>query len=273
MFTVGMRGHDVGKLPFADFVGKLKELNVTNIQFAPTKGVSDIDFEYGSFNPGLAGYMRGVFRKNGIDISVFGSYLDPTEPNEAKRRQILNRYIENLKYAKYLRADMTGTETGGAERYASHEDAYAVLLESFRVIVSAAEKLGVMMAAEGVSHHALNSPKTMRRLLDDINSPNLCVIFDPINLINGEDLHRPNAVVDEMFTLCGNEVCAIHLKDYRLENGKKETVPIGQGIFDFEYFFSWLKRRKPHIHMMIEGSSCETFTAEREFLRNVYSKA
>jgi sugar phosphate isomerase/epimerase len=270
MFVVGMRGHDVGKLPFAEFIKRMKELNVGNIQFAPTKAVSDMEFGYGKFSPGLAAYMGEEFRKNNIRVSVFGSYLGPIEPDEAERKNVIQQYVENLKYAKFIGADMVGTETPGAERYATHEEAYAVVLQSFREIVGAAQKLGVMFAAEGVSHHAINSPKTMRRLLDDINSPNLCVIFDPINVINGEDLTRPNDVVDEMFKLCGNEIMAIHLKDFRLVDGKKEIVPIGQGVFDFERFFAWLKKNKPYINMMIEGSAYETFTKEYEFLKKAY---
>jgi len=272
MFVVGMRAHDVGKVPFAELIKRLKDLDVRNIQFAPTKGVSDVDFSYGNFSPGLASFMGKEFKKNDIHVSVFGSYLDPTHPDEEKRKQQICGYIENLKYAKFVGADMAGTETGGLKRYETAEDAYQVLLNSFRQIVGAAEKLGVLMGAEGVSSHALNSVKTMRRLLDDIDSPNLCVIFDPINLINDEWLDRPNDVVDDMFKLCGNELGAIHLKDFRVVDGKKEVVPIGQGVFDFERFFSWLKKRKPGINMMIEGSTYETFVGEYEFLKDIYNR-
>jgi len=272
MYVVGMRAHDVGRVPFAELIKRLKELNVTNIQFAPSKGVSDIDFSYGNFSQGLAGFMRSEFNKNNINISVFGSYLDPTEPNDEKRRKEINAYIENLKYAKFIGADMAGTETGNIDRYETPEAAYKVMLNSFREIVAAAENLGVMMAIEGVTSHALNSVKTVRRLLDDINSPNMCVIFDPINLIEGEWLDRPNTVVDDMFNLCGNEISAIHLKDFKVVEGKKEVVPIGQGIFDFERFFTWLKKHKPGINMMIEGSTYDTFVAEHGFLKKIYDK-
>jgi len=272
MFVAGMRAHDVGKAPFAELIKRLRSLNVGNVQFAPTKGVSDIEFSYGKFNPGLAGFMGEEFRKNGIRVSVFGSYLDPTHPDEEKRAQTILSYIENLKYAKSIGADMAGTETGGRNRYENPEDSYKVLLDSFRQIVGAAEKLGVMMGAEGVAHHALNSPQTVRRLLNDINSPNLCVIFDPINLIGDDRLDAPNQVVDEMFNLCGNEIAAIHLKDFKVVDGKKEVVPIGQGVFDFERFFAWLKAHKPGINMMIEGSTYEAFTGEYEFLKGIYDR-
>jgi len=273
MFVVGMRAHDVGRLPFAEFIAKLKSLNVSNIQLAPPKGISDIDFSYGNFTQGLAGFMGNEFKKNNIRISVFGSYLDPTAIDEAERKQQIREYIENLKYTKFIGADMAGTETGNINRYETPEDAYRVMLDSFRQIVGAAEKLGVMMAAEGVTVHALNSVKTMRRLLDDVNSPNLCVIFDPINLIDDEWLSRPNQVIDDMFNLCGNEIAAIHLKDFKIVNGKKEVVPIGQGVFDFERFFSWLKKHKPGINMMIEGSTYDTFIHEYNFLKDIYTKA
>jgi len=272
MFTVGMRAHDIGKLPIAELIAKLKQLNVTNIQFAPTKAVSDIDFAYGNFSPGLAAYLGKKFLENGIRISVFGSYLDPTNLDEQKRAKTISAYIENLKYTKFIGADMAGTETGDINRFTSAEAAYQVLLSSIRQIVNAAEKLGVIFGVEGVVSHTLTCAKTLRRLLDDINSPNLCVIFDPCNLLSDETAHDHYKTVEEMLTLCGNEISAIHLKDFTIIDGKKTLVPIGQGMFDFEQFFTWLKRCKPAINMMIEGSTFESFASEREFLCNIYEK-
>ena len=79
------------------------------------------------------------------------------------KRQEVARFIEHLKYARIIGADMVGTETGRLssdfrvtpETYS--EDGYQLLLKSMREIVSAAEKLGVIVGVEGVFDHTLYS--------------------------------------------------------------------------------------------------------------------
>ena len=57
------------------------------------------------------------------------------------------------------------------------ETAYQRLLKSMREIVSAAEKLGVTVGVEGVFDHTLYSPAMMKRFLEDIDSPNVCLLY------------------------------------------------------------------------------------------------
>ena len=52
-----------------------------------------------------------------------------------------------------------------------------MLLKSMREIVTAAEKLGVIVGVEAVHDHTLYCPEIMRRFLEDIDSPNVEAIF------------------------------------------------------------------------------------------------
>lgn len=47
-----------------------------------------------------------------------------------------------------------------------------------------AEKLGVIVAIEPVCRHIVNNAKRARKVLDAIDSPNLQIIFDPVNLLD-----------------------------------------------------------------------------------------
>ena len=71
------------------------------------------------------------------------------------------------------------------------EENYLRVLDSFKRIRDAAEKLGVMVGVESVYNHTLRSPEMMRRFLDDIDSVNFDVILDAVNLITPELAHDP----------------------------------------------------------------------------------
>lgn len=137
-------------------------------------------------------------------------------PIESQRQAEVARFIEHLKYARVMGADMVGTETGRLdpdmavtpETYT--EEAYQLLLKSMREIVSAAEKLGVIVGVEGVFDHTLYSPARMKRFLEDIDSPNVEVILDAVNLI-GPDSVSPESqrrAVEKAFAYYGDRIGA-----------------------------------------------------------------
>ena len=110
--------------------------------------------------PYVSGQAEG---RGGFMLQILGCYINPTDPDENKRQLSVARFIEHLKYAKIIGADMVGTETG---RYSSDfqvvpetytEECYQLLLKSMREIVDAAEKLGVIVGVEAVHDHTLYS--------------------------------------------------------------------------------------------------------------------
>lgn len=45
-------------------------------------------------------------------MAVLGCYINPVNPDEKERQKAVAKFIEHLKYAKVIGADMVGTETG-----------------------------------------------------------------------------------------------------------------------------------------------------------------
>jgi len=272
-----MRGHDLGKMPLDDFVKKLEELGVPEIQLALNKAISDYDFSVGHFSPGLARFIRGKLTQAGVHVPVLGSYIEPVIPDDAMRQAEINRFIENIKYAKYIGADMVGTETGHFNIHGRHnigltrtESAYQLLCKTMAELIEAAESLGVIIGIEGVTVHTLYCPEIIKRFLDDMASQNVCVIFDPVNLIDHTNVNRQEELIEDVFTMYGDRVAAMHVKDFVIEGEKKREVPIGEGMMNFAALMKRLKQSKPKISMLIEGGKAETFVRDKEFLEKVY---
>ena len=146
----GMRCHDICPKADMDTVfDAVRDLGIHQIQLAFGKSIAGLDFSYGHYSPGLGRMVAEKLREREIHVAVLVCYINPTPPDEAKRQTEVQKFIEHLKYAKAIGADMVGTETG---RYDANfrvvpetrtEECYRLLLKSMREIVAAAEKLGV----------------------------------------------------------------------------------------------------------------------------------
>lgn len=277
----GMRGHDLGgKQKFDEFLAKVKANNIDQVQLAFQKSITDIDFTTGNYNPGLGYYIGKRLRENNIHVAVLGCYINPTNPIEEQRVASVKKFIEHLKYAKAIGADMVGTETGRMdetfrivpETYT--EGCYQLLLKSMREIVAAAEKLGVIVGVEGVATHTLYSPEMMLRFLRDIDSPNVEVILDPVNLLDRNNYKIQEDVIDRAFKYYGDRISVMHIKDFKLdENGDVAFEQVGDGLFNYAPLFKHLKETKPYITMLIENSSEARYHSDCEFLQKIYDEA
>ncbi len=276
----GMRGHDLGgKQCFNDFISKVKENNIDKVQLAFKKSISDVDFTTGNYNPGLAHFIGDKLKQNGIHVAVLGCYINPTNPNEQKRKDSIKMFIEHLKYARILGADMVGTETGRYDEnfkivpFTYTEGCYNILLKSMREIVAAAEKLGVIVGVEAVATHTIYCPEMMRRFLTDMDSPNIEVILDPVNLIDEKNYKNQDEVINKAFDYFGDKISVIHVKDFTLdENGKVVYAPVGEGMFNYENLFVNLKAKKPYITMLIENSNEQRYKNDCEYLQEIYDR-
>lgn len=279
--NAGMRCHDLcPKMEMEQLFEEVKANGIRQIQLAFGKSISNYDFSVGHYSAGFARYVGSLLEKNDVHVAVLGCYINPTNPIESKRQAEVARFIEHLKYARMIGADMVGTETGrmdpnmrvNPESYT--EDAYQLLLKSMREIVAAAEKLGVIVGVEGVFDHTLYSPARMKRFLEDIDSPNVEVILDAVNLIHPEqvDPEEQRQVIEKAFAYYGDRISALHVKDFVFEGQHQAFRHVGEGMFCYEPLMKLVKENKPHIAMLLENSSKERFHSDVAFLQEIYDR-
>ena len=210
-------------------------------------------------------------KERDIHVAVLGCYINPIHPDREVRQASIAKFIEHLKYAKIIGADLVGTETGRYSRdFSVVPETYTE--ESYQ-IVRAAEKLGATVGVEAVHDHTLCTPDKMRRFLDDIDSPNVEAILDPVNLISAENYKEQDAVIARALELYGDRVSMLHIKDFRMENGEPEFEHVGDGLFHYQPILSWLKKEKPYVTMLLENSNKERYHSDVAFLKKIYDEA
>ncbi len=261
--NIGVRAHDVGKMPVKELAKAVAEKNCSYVHLALQKAVTDYDFSAGKLNPGMAKMIREAFHREGVLISVLGCYINPIHPDLQIRRDSLERFKEHIRFARDFGCSIVATETGSLNSDGSYHPennspkAFNILVDSVKELVCEAEKFGVFVCLEGVTIHTVSTPDIMKRVIDLIPSNNLQVLFDPANLLNAANINHQREIIQEAFQLYGDRIIMVHAKDFIFENGSKKSVPIGEGMLDYPFLLQMLCRRKPGIEIIMEDTRAE----------------
>lgn len=275
--NLGVRAHDLIVLDDIEAIAqKVSEKNFTGIQLALAKALPSLNSSLGSLSPGMGRHIARQLNKHNVDVAVLGCYINPVHPDLEIRRQSLDRFKEHIRFARDFNCSIIGTETGSIHAdFSFHpdnhsEEVFLELVESMKELVEEAEKFGVIVGVEGVTKFTINNPQKMKRLLDTINSDNLQVIFDPVNFIDRDNYQRQEEMVAEAMELFGDRIVIVHAKDFILtENGTK-TVPVGQGLLNYEFILKEIKARKPFVQILLEDTKEPFMDESRDYLKRIY---
>lgn len=260
---LGIRLHDTKKLPFEERIADVHELGFACGHLALSKVIDEFPTDDGALTPGLAMYIKKVFAQNDVDIAVLGCYLNLANPNPEKLAKITKRYLAHLRFASLLGCGVVGTETGAPnETYTAvpechGEEALQTFIQNLRPVVQYAEKTGVILAIEPVWKHIVYNPARARRVLEEIASPNLQVILDPVNLLDISNYAQQKEIVEEAIDVLGEDIAMVHIKDFKVENGKLVSVGAGLGEMDYTAIMKFIREKKPFMHVTLENTTPE----------------
>lgn len=272
---IGTLAHTVGHLPLNQLTEKLRGRGIDFVQLALSKAISDIDTSLGKLSPGLANHIGEQFHRAGIRVGVLGCYINPIHPDPQQRRHEINRFKEHLRYARDFGTSIVATETADLTTYLSQDaDRYEaigweLLKQTVEELAEEAERWGVHIGLEPVFTHTLSSKEKMVRIMEEIPSSNLGVVFDPVNLLPPTDVDKQEEFLDGAFAAFGDRIVLAHLKDVVVRDGKLESVRSGQGIFQTQSFLEKLNRVKPGIDISLEQLSDETINDTFHYVRNL----
>ncbi len=273
---LGIRLHDTKELPFEERIADVHALGFACGHLALSKVIREFPTTDEALTPGLAMYIKNVFAKNQVDIAVLGCYLNLANPNPEQLKKAMNRYMAHVRFASWLGCGVVGTETGAPNETYSYvpechgEEALRTFIGNLRPIVKYAEQMGVVMAIEPVWRHIVYNPGRARRVLDEIGSPNLQIILDPVNLLDISNYQDQEAIVEEAIEVLGPDVAMVHLKDYMPMEGKLEAMACGLGRMQYGTVLKFIKERKPCIHVTLENTTPENNRQARDHILELY---
>lgn len=263
----GLRAHDYGTLPAEELATKIAASSAQCVQLALAKALPDSPMLPNTLGEAGIQAVYESFNRNNLKISVLGCYIDMVTPDIAEREKSFLRFEAHLASAAQLGCRIVGTETGSPTPYLNKPDgvdaAFREALTGIRRLVTAAELVGVCVGVEPVAHyHALSSAEHAKIMLQEINSPALGIIFDPVNLVPEQGIESMDNFLDECFAVFGHKIVAVHAKDYITvdgPNGKmKSPLPAGKGAMDWTGVFKRLiKAGKHSVPILLEEAGPE----------------
>lgn len=275
---LGIRLHDIKKAPLEERLAIAKEQGFRCGHLALSKVISEYSVEDSALTPGFALYLKRIFAQNQLDVAVLGCYLNLANPNEESLRKITHRYMAHIRFASLLGVGVVGTETGAPneayqfEEACRSEEALQTFIKNVRPVVEYAEKMGVIFAIEPVAKHIVWNPKRAREVLDTIGSPNLQIIFDPVNLLDIHNYQDREAIIAEAIELLGDDIAMVHIKDFIVKDGELVSVAAGTGEMDYTQIIRFIKTKKPYIHVTLENTVPENAVESRKYIQKLWDE-
>jgi L-ribulose-5-phosphate 3-epimerase len=275
MMNIGIRAHDIEKLPLEELVQVIANKGLTSVQLALSKSLEHVNTEVGSLSPGLARYVGSAFSKHNVQIAVLGCYFNMIHPNLVERKKGIERFKEHIRYARDFGCSIVATETGNVNPEIFYteenfkEEPFLEVVESVRELVKEAEKFGVIVGVEAGVNHPVYSPKVMKRLLDSIRSNNLQVILDPVNLLTIDTYQNQEEIFQEAMDLFGDRVVILHAKDFTIENNQLVPTAVGKGLLNYEYILKEVIKKKPFINILLEETKEPFIDESIAFLKGI----
>ena len=284
--TLGVRAHDVGLEGLSSFftvqgieslAERVAQKHFAAVQYTMADAFPAVKPSH--LNQGMAWQLRKAFLSRNIRIAILSCYINPVHPVREEREKELSCFRRYLEFCRDLGASYVATETGSINTDGSfNPDNHSPrvteeLLESLRKMIRWASDFGIGIAVEGVSKFVACSPLVIRKILDQIDSVNLRVILDPVNLLepcdSGNARQRYIDIVKKSFDLYGDDIVAIHLKDFNFENGKMINVPIGSGLAPFDFLAELAAEKKPGLPLIMEEQKALTLEKSIQFLERL----
>ncbi len=274
MIQFGLRAHDFGRASAEELAAKISEKGFTNIQLTVEEAIAGMEDTFGKLSPGLARFIGDAFHRKSIQIGVLSCYINPVDPDKEARRKQINHFKEYVRYARDFGCSIVATETGSVNRdFSFHPEnhgteAFKTFIGSLEEMVAEAEKFGVLVGIEGVAAFVVNSPETIRKMLDTVKSNHLQIIFDPVNLLTVEHYSECDKMIEKSFDLFGDRIAAFHAKDFIVESNMLKPVQIGRGMMNYQRIIRLLEKYKPYINFIMEDVDIHVVDSNLNYLRS-----
>ncbi len=207
-----------------------------------------LDVTGSQLSEAIANEIRGKSEAHGVEIAAIDGTYNMIHPDETRRSTNLDHLLNLIRLAPRMGSTIVTLCTGTRSDIMWHwnaansrPDAWDDLIAQLRVAVPAAEEAGVTLAFEPEHSNVIDSALKARRLIDELASPAVKVLFDPANIFHSGDLGRMQDHLSEAFDLVGNDIALAHAKDLD-HDGAAGGRAAGRGLLDYPFYLDALQR-------------------------------
>ena len=188
--------------------------------------------------------VKGVMAsaaQSGLTICALSGTYNMAHPDVARRQSDRIGFTTIVRAAHFMKVPLVTLCTGSrnaTDMWKAHPDngspeAWVALRGELDFALELAERHGVALGVEPEPGNVVGNAKDARRLLDEIEIPQLKIVLDAANLLPPESRTRQREVIAEAVNLLGADLALVHTKDV---SSTGEAVAAGRGVVDFHNF-------------------------------------
>lgn len=256
---------------------RAKELGFTQMQYNFSTSHGEEMPE--DFFPGELDEISRASRTHGIEIVAINGTFNMIDTDLERRMTYIRRFERVAQACQALGCRILTLCTGSRSArsmWSYHPDnasdeAWLDLIDTTRRILPIAERYKLFLGVETEASNVVFSIDRARRYLDEIGSHWLKIIMDCANLFPAGTAKVENVrpTIQKAFDHLGKDLILAHGKDVCASDSVRFTAP-GQGIVDYDFYFSLLKQIGYTRGMILHGihdeqdfESSITFTRAR----------
>ncbi|EGP4715102.1 sugar phosphate isomerase/epimerase [Enterococcus faecium] len=273
MLNITIRGHDLSQVQtIEDLAEKTKEQGIHTLQLALGLSFPEMSSGANEINSGMGNYVKRVLEKQEVSVGILSCYINMIHPDLTIREELLTKFEQYLHYASSFGASMVASETGCVLpeiQYTEEnftDEAFAEAVSVIRRLVKAGEKYQMMVGIELGLNHPVYSLARVEQLIQAVDSDYLGIILDPTNLITSTNYQEQVQLVEEAFERFGEKICAVHLKDFRVEQEKIVPVNLGDGVIEYTKIKEIIKKNRPYLYVVLEETKNDGIRYGRSLL-------
>ncbi|MBI1924527.1 sugar phosphate isomerase/epimerase [Candidatus Poribacteria bacterium] len=226
MFKIGVIGDEVSQ-DFQTVVNVAQESNLDSIELRsvwdkPPQALTQQDIDQ----------MKRTL--DGTDLKIIGiasPFFKCDIDNMEERKTHLGILRECIKRAKTFDTNLIRTFVFW--KSPNTEARWDEIISAYDEPVRIASGEGIILGMENESSTSLSTAKLTERFIREIDSPNVRAIWDPANEAHAEGGETP---YPDAYNRLKPLMIHAHLKDAgkNPETGKMESVPVGEGVIDWQ---------------------------------------
>ncbi|MDO2410497.1 sugar phosphate isomerase/epimerase family protein [Enterococcus faecium] len=273
MLNITIRGHDLSQVQtIEELAEKTKEQGIHTLRLALGLSFPEISSGANEINSGMGNYVKRVLEKQEVSVGILSCYINMIHPDLTIREELLTKFEQYLHYASSFGASMVASETGCVLpeiQYTEEnftDEAFAEAVSVIRRLVKSGEKYQMMVGIEPGLNHPVYSLARVEQLIQAVDSDYLGIILDPTNLITSTNYQEQVQLVEEAFERFGEKICAVHLKDFRVEQEKIVPVNLGDGVIEYTKIKEIIKKNRPYLYVVLEETKDDGIRYGRSLL-------
>jgi sugar phosphate isomerase/epimerase len=191
--------------------------------------------------------IRATAAGKGVEIVALSGTFNMIHPDIQVREAGLRSLAEVTKAASHMGAPLVTLCTGTRDpddQWRGHPDnarpeAWRDLLVSMAHALDLAETAGVDLGVEPELANVVDSAAAARRLIDEMQSPRLKIVFDAANLFEVAGADERRSIIARGLALLADRVALAHAKD---RNADGSFATAGKGVLDYPHYLAELRR-------------------------------